>query len=605
MKRLILILFLTIVLLPTFILSQTVEQRQFQLAQSYEKSGKLDDASRLYFALLQKNPDNIEFLTSWYRVTKQLNRYSDLLEYLEIRIKNKNDFQTNLLIAEAYWLKGNPNEANASWKKAQELAKSEEDYSKIAMGMVSVRQFQKAIDLYLDARKHFNKEKLFSNDLIKLYSATGRFPEATDEILKDLKASNNFQVAQGRIYALLINDDAKKYLIERLEKEYNSSPSTAFLNVYIWFNRTLGEYQKALEITIKMDKQQKANFIEVLKFANQSKNDGELDIALLAFSYIIENADKNNNLIPTALYGYANTMKQKLIKGKTSDKQQLAKIKEVYQKIVKDFPNSSQKFDALYGLAQISIELDNDPKKALEYLNQINGKYGFTDLYFSAKFDLSRMYLFLEDFDKSKAINLDLINKITKNSNENFKDQINTAYFNISKIHYFLGQIDSVKSYLEKIQITATSPITNDYLSFYSFITNNENLNAGIKSFAKGEFYELIKKYDKSIEYYEQAQNYGRGSELEELAIINIANINSIINKKEKAIQIFEQYIDKFPNSVYMDEVYMKIGKIYLTDGKSELAESTFTKIIVNFPKSIYYEEARQQIRKIRNSRVP
>lgn len=605
MKRFILIIFLNIIFLPTIILTQSVEQRQFQLAQSYESTGKLEDASRLYFELLQKVPDNNEYLSSWYRVTKQLNRYTDLLEYLEGRIQKINDFLTNLLIAEAYWLKGNPNQANLSWKKAQELALNTDDYSLIAKSMISLRQFQKAIDVYLDARKQFDKKYLFANDLIKVYTAMGNYVEASNEILKEFLYSHNLQVAQGRIYALIINDDAKKYLIDRLEKEYKHTTSSAFPNLYIWFNRTIGNYEKAFEITIQLDKQQKANFSEILRFANQSKSDGELDIALKAYSYIIENADKNNILLPTVLFGYANTLEQKLIKGNTSDKQQLAQIKDVYQKIVKDFPNSSQQFDALYGLAQISLDLDNDPNKALEYLNQINEKFGLTDLYFSAKLDLAKVYMFLEDLEKSKAINLDLINKIPRNSRENFKDQINTAYFNISKIHYYLGQIDSVKAYLEKIQITATSPITNDYLSFYSFITNNENLNAAIKSFAKGEFYELIKKYDQAIGHYEQATNYGRGSELEELAIISIADINMITNNSERAIKIFEDYIDKFPNSVYLDEVYLKIAKIYLKEGKSDLAENTFTKILVNFPKSIYYEEARKEIREIRNNRVP
>lgn len=605
MKRLYLIIFCILIIRTITTTAQTVEQRQFQLAQSYESSGKLEDASRLYFELLQKIPDNTDFLTSWYRVTKQLNKYTELLDYLEKRINTKNDFITNLLIAESYWLKGRPNEANAAWKTAQNLARNEDEFSKIASSMVSVRQFQKAIDVYLDARQQFKEKKLFANDLIKLYSVLGNYVEATNEILQDLKSTWNLQVAQGRIYALIINDDAKKYLIDRLEKEYNSNSSPIIPNLYVWFNRSIGEYEKAFEVTIKIDKLQNANFHEIFKFANQSRSDGELEISLKAYEYIIENADKNNIFIPSAFYGYANTLEQQFFKNKNTDKKQLNKIKEVYEKIVKYYPNSTHQFDGLYRLARISLDLDNDPQKAIEYLNQINEKFDLNDLYFSAKLDLSRAYLFLEDFDKSKSINLDLIKKIPRNAKENFKDQINTAYFNVSKIHYYQGQIDSTKAYLDKIQITPTSPITNDYLSFYSFITINENLNAAFRSYAKAEFYETIKEYNKSIENYEKAINLGRGSELEELSILNIAEINSMLNKSEKALQIYEDYIDKFPNSVFLDEVYMKIAKIYLSQSKTELAENTFTKILVNFPKSIYYEEARKQIREIRNSKMP
>lgn len=603
MKRFIFILFIFI---PNLLLiAQSVEQRQFQLAQSYEKSGKLEDASRLYFELLQKAPDNNEYLLAWFRVTKQINRYTEILEYLQSRIETRNDFVTNLLIAEAYWLKGRPIDANSAWKSAQNFARTEEDFAKIASSMITVRQFQKAIDVYLEARKQFKQTTLFSNELIKLYSAVGNFVEATDEILKDFQVSRNLQVAQGRIYALIINEDAKQYLIDRLEKEYLKASSALFPFLYVWFNRTLGQYQKAFEITINIDKLQNANFTEILRFANQSRIDGELEISLKAYSYIIENAEKNNPIIPSVLYGYANTLEQQLIRSKNPEKKQLERVKEVYLKIVKDYPNSSQQFDGFYRLAQIYLEIDNDPRKGIEYLNQINEKFGFTDLYFLAKFDLSKMYLYLEDFEKSKSINLEIINKIPKNSRNNFADQINSAYFNIAKIHYYQGQIDSTIFYLDKIQITSTSPITNDYLAFYSFITTNQNLNAAIRSYAKGEFYEFIKDYPKSLENYEKASKFGIGSELEELAILNIAEINMRMNNLDKSIQIYNEYLDKFPNSVYLDNVYMKIAEIYQVQGKSDLAESTFTKILINFPKSIYYEEARKQIREIRSRRVP
>ncbi len=604
MKRLIQIIFLNAIFLTNFIYSQTVEQRQFQLAQSYEKNGKLEDASRIYLELTQKIPDNNDYLTSWYRVTKQLNKYTELLENLEIRIKSKNDFLTNLLLAEAYWLKGRPNDANSFWKTAQNLAQTDDDYSKIASSMVSVRQFQKAIEVYLDGRKQFKQKNLFANDLIKIYTATGNFVNAADEIFLDFKSSSNLPLAQGRIYSLLINEDAKQYLIEKFEREYKSSPFPRLLELYIWFNRTIGEYQKALDITIEVDKSQKASYSEIFRFATQSRYDGQLDIALKAFAYIIENADKTNIILPNVLYGYAQTLEQKILNNKNADKDQLDIIKEIYQKIIKDFPNSSQQYDGFYQLAKISLDIEQNPQKSIYYLQQIDEKYGLTELFFNAKFELSRVYLFIEDFDKSKSIINDLTKKIPKKSIENFKDQLNNAYFNIAKIHYYQGQIDSTKNYLDKIQITPTSPITNDYLSFYSFITNNENMNAAIRSFAKAEFYELIRKYEESIKNYEQAKNYGRGSELEELSSLNIAEIHSLSGNLETALKIYEDYIDTYPNSVYLDEVYLKIAAIYQKQNKPELAESSYTKILVNFPKSIHYEEARKQIREIRNKKI-
>lgn len=585
--------------------AQSVEQRQFQLAQSYESSGKLDDASRLYFELLQKAPSNQEYLLAWYRVTKQLNKYTELLEYLENRITNFNDFITNLLIAETYWLKGKLHEANSAWTNAQKLAQTTDDFALIAQSMISVRQFQKAINVYLDAREQFNQKRLFSNDLIKLYTATGRYPEATDEILNDAKVSNNLQVAQGRLYALMINDDAKKYLIDRLEKEYAPKKSTIITHLYIWFNRTLGDYEKAFEATIFLDKILNRNLGEIYQFANQSRADGQYDIALKAYAYIIEKSPKDSYNLPAYLYGYALTLEQKLNSSQSTDKKQLEKVKEIYEKIVEDYPNTPQQFEGFFRLAQISLKLENNAAKAADYLSKISEKYGFTELYFSAKNELSRVYLFLEEFDKAKQVNLDLIKKIPKYNTNEFQEEINNALFNIAKIHYYQGQIDSTKVYLDKIKITHNSLIANDYLSFYSFLTNNENLNAALRHYAKGEFYELIEKYENAINNYDKAAKYGQGSELEELSMLNIAQIKALTNDYTEALQIYNAYLDKFPKSIYIDEVYLKMAKIYQALGNHELAESIYTKILVNFPKSIYYEEARKQIRDIRNNKIP
>lgn len=585
--------------------TQSLEQRQFQLAQSYENNGKFEDASRLYFELLQKNPSNNEYLKSWYRVTKQLNRYSEILEYLQNRIKNYNDFTTNLLIAEAYWLKGMPNEANSAWKTAQSFARTKEDFGQIAESMASLRQYQKAIQVYKDGRKKINMNSIFSNELFKLYVATGNYVEAIDEtIMNFLIVGGQINVAQGRLYTLMINDEVKSYLADRLEKEYQKNKNTKFANLLIWFYQTTDNYEKAFELTLELDKASNANFTEILKFANQVRSDGQFSYALKAYSYIIENADKTNPVVPSALYGYANALEQQLLVDENTQKKQLEQVKNVYLKIIKDYPNTPQQFEGYFRLAQISYEIDNNPQEAIDYLQKIDERFGINEFYIAAKSELSKMYLIFQYFDKAIANYANILTKIPKSAHEMYQEQINNVNFQIAKIYYYQGKIDSTKLFLDKIQLNSSSPIANDYLFFYNFINSYENLNAAIRSYAQGEYYEMIKDYKKAIENYQNAAKFAAGSELEELAILNIAEINHLQGNFDNSIQIYDQFIDKFPNSVYLDEVYLRIGKIYQQQGKLDLAETTLTKILVYFPKSIYYEEARKLIRELRATKT-
>lgn len=591
--------------ISTFILfnsafAQSIEQRQFQLALSYEQRGDLESASRIYLELSKSNISNEEFLNSFVRVSKQLNKYQELLDFLKERSLLTPDFKTYNYLAEAYWLKGFPEESHMNFSKAQDLINSKEEYMFLAESLVRLKQYAKARDVLLNGRSKGRDIYLFSDELTKIYILIGDKKNGVLEILTHLKNTRNMATAQGRLYALMLDDQSKVELDKILNDKYSEDKNDTYvLFLYIWFARTAEYFQKALELTIVYDKLLKSNYSEVLRFANQCKNDGQYDIAIQGFLLVIEQG-KNNPNSSSALYGLARSLEQKNLSSDTISKQNLEQIVNLYTRIVKDYPNTIQELEGIYRLAYIAAKNERDYPKSIELLKKISRKWGLIPVYIDSQFELSDQYVKVGKLEEAQNVLRSFIKSIPKNEADIQRSVIEKAKFRIARIHYFQGEIDSSKSVMDNIDAVPNSEVKNDILEFNAFLNKNQNINAALSLYSQAELLEFQERYEDAIQKFRESEKLSSGSNLEELAILSIAQI--FFNKKDYASSQseYESILDKFPNSIYLDLVYFRIGQNMALSGKIDDAMHTLTKIIVNFPKSIYYEDARILIRQLR-----
>lgn len=609
MKSIKLIYILLIILFNSVSLfSQSIEQRQLEMARTYEQSGDFESASRLYLELSNNHPENIRYLESWVKIIKQQNKYTEYLDYLKDFVQKNQNFQVYIYLGEAYWLKGMPNEANQAWNTAKNKINNQNDFLLLTQSMIDLKQYAKARDLLLEVRKNYKNENLFVDELSKLYLLLGDNVNAINEILKNLKITGAIAKVEGRLYALMLNEEGKEVVQNALENELSTNDAmykVRLMQVVIWYYRTIKNFEKALDYTKELDKITNSNYTEVLRFANQSLADNQYDIAIKAFSYIIDSAptNKSNSIIPSAMYGFARTLEQRNLSNNQVSDSEIQEIKKIYQKIIADYPNSNQEFDGYYRLALISSKYEKDNKKAIDYLKKINKKYGITPLYFNAQNKLAELYLQNDDFQKSLNIYSDLIKSIPQNMIQNYQEYIDNSYFSIAKLFYYQGKFDSTNSYLSMIKLNDNSNLVNDVLEFRSFLSENMNLNKALELFAQAEFEELKGDYSKSINLYKEAAKFAEGSGLEEKALLNIAELNFQKQNIEESVIQYNLVLDKFPNSISRDLIYFKIGQSYAAENKYDEAISSLTKILIEFPKSIYYDDARQLIRDLREKK--
>jgi tetratricopeptide (TPR) repeat protein len=269
-------------------LSQNADEEKFKLAESYEKNGDFKSAARMYSDLFNEQPGNDAYFQGLVRSYKAMNQFSDLWPIIEKRLSVKKNPDSYAIYGEILWRTGKTSEANKAWENAISLApRSPDTYLDVANSQISLRLFDKSVSTLEKGRSELNSSTVFSDQLSQLYIATGNFAKGTNEVLNLFEQTNNLGIAQGRLSALLSNPDAASY-VNSIIKSRADGDNINYKKLYAWFLRSTKKYEEAFEVYKKIDAMQASNGMEVLNFANSSSSDGQTDIALKAYEYIID-----------------------------------------------------------------------------------------------------------------------------------------------------------------------------------------------------------------------------------------------------------------------------------------------------------------------------
>ncbi|HOQ50043.1 MAG TPA: tetratricopeptide repeat protein, partial [Candidatus Kapabacteria bacterium] len=369
-----------------------------------------------------------------------LNRYSELLQYVKERYDKQKDIITTSIYAELLWRTGSTNEANKIWDKAiSDYSQNPLVYEQISNSMIQMRLFDKAISILKQGRKNLNNKVIFSENLSKLYIAIGDYQNGLTEILSQFQVNWNLAITQGRKYALLINEEAEKYILNELRKfANNNSENILAQELLAWYYRTTNKLEQALDLFRNIDRLKKANGAEILRFAEECRRDGQFDVAIKAYGIVID-FGKSHPLFNSALYGYTRTLEQKVMAQKQISKESANDVVSRYKSIIKEFPNTQQATESRLRIAYILSNYLNNNDEAIKELNAAISERPRTSIAATATIDLANIYINLEKFDDATTI----LNNFIKNFANNFQSLANKANFMLAEILFFNGLLDS------------------------------------------------------------------------------------------------------------------------------------------------------------------
>ncbi len=579
------------------VFSQYNLTEKIKLAETYEKNGDYQNAARLWKEMYDIRPEREEFFYGVIRTNKALNQFKDLIPFIENHLRIKKSASLYALYGEILWLTGSFDEAAKKWNQAIETFPNDnQTYIDVAAIQISLRLFERAINTYKTGRENLKNSSIFSDELSQLYTILNNYKEGTEEILKYFEESRNQPITQGRINALIGSTESKSYILDVLRKRYRNSDDPEYRRLFAWYLRLINDYNGAFEQYKQIDKLVNAKGYEILNFANNSLRDGEYSIALEAYAYLIDQG-KTNTFFQNALFGYAKTLELSIMKEEKLSKSKVLEIIERYRRIISEFPNSQNSDEAYIRIANLFLYQLNEPEKAANELNTLLKVSGNRRITATASNLLGNIYLITNKLDDAKQLFSIISKKFAKISPE----ESSLALFKLAEIEYFSGNIDSAYDKYVEISNLSNTDVANDAIERIMFIDQNRNFNKAFAIFTKAELYELQKNYQLAVQNYQSAYESAPLSNLAELSLVRIAQIQFLQSKFLETIKTMELLLEKYKETIYGDLALITIANSYYAENNYDTAVEKYTDLLAKYPRSIYLEEARNKIKAIRN----
>jgi tetratricopeptide (TPR) repeat protein len=581
---------------------QSVQDRKLGLAASYERSGQLDDAMRIYKEVYSESKEHDQAFEGLVRCYKARSMNKELLELLEDRITFDKRALVYILLGEARWRGGKADEADQAWKSAIEAEPSNVYvYRNLAEIQSQLQLFDKAIKTYLAGRKNLgqsNGKTLFVEELSKLYIAIGDNKSALKETLTMLQETGDLASVEARIYAMMQDDDSKK-LIDGVLADYAESNSSNYLamELYSWYQTNIGNHQKALEYTIKSDDISNSGGRLVLSYGINSENAGNTAIALKAYQYIMDQG-KGNKFFSSAIYNYTRALERQLLFEKNLTDTRVKEIIERYEDIIDEFPHSSTAADAYLQIARLEKENLHQYDVAEKTLNELVKDIPSSAQAGNAMLELAEIYISKGDLQSATSY-LETAGARYGRNNPNLVELID---YRLAIIQFYTGNLDSASTLLQQLSKVKDNDIANDVLEKNSVIADKFKEEEKTKLYASAE-YDLarldttaaISKFETIVK---ELNDYD--TEIWQRSYLTLSEIAKNRGNLEQSSQYLEDMILKLPDGVHTDEAIYNLALNKVLQKDSAKAIELLSQILVKFPNSIYLEQARAKIRELR-----
>jgi len=598
---------------------QQVPDVKFRLAQSYERSGNYETATKLYEELYIKDSSNYLVFDALKRMYVQLKRYESALMMIQRRIAlTPNDIGLHAQLGTVYIRASDEKNATAAWERGIAVAPHDEfTYRMIADAMVENRMFDQVVVLYQRGRKECGNPSLFTMELAYIYSIMLNYKDATREYLALIRENpGQLPFAQSRIASYANRSDgleAATLMVEEGVK--NDAGNITFLQLVAWLYMEGKRFESAYSIYKTIDEKRRAAGKDIYFFADRALREKAYAIAAKAFRDIISNYPSFPQL-PQAKFGYARTLEEAskerdsipplsigyqsppADKPASESEPTYSATLAAYNRVVAEYPSSDVAAQSLLRIAILQQERYFNLDEALATLERIQKSYGMVlSVTLEAKLRLGDVYLSLNRVEKAEATYKSLID--FKPVNKEYRER---ASLRLAELHYFRGRFQDALTQLRDLTKEPTANITNDALALQIFIQENlQPSDSALKVYSQAELLRRQRKLSEALGIYQTIPTTFPSSPLVDETLMNIGEIFAHMKRYTDAVAANERIINEFTSSIMTDKAYINIGTIYQFGLNDRIkAIMAYQTLLEKYPNSIYINEARKRIREMR-----
>ncbi|MFK5877983.1 MAG: tetratricopeptide repeat protein [Flavobacteriaceae bacterium] len=590
MQRIIIFLFL-------FCSSLLYAQDQ-QLAYDYFRKGEYEKSATIYQKLYEQNNYNSSYLSRLIYCHQQLENFDESKILIENHLsKYPSQVQFHVELGYNYELLHQQTKADSYYDEAINILKVSPVY-----GYTIGRIFQKnhLLDYALQAYQitmELNPNANYEIQVAEIYGEKGELQNMFNSYLN--------MVEKDQRYATTILRYVGKYITDDTENEYNTlfrklilkrlqaNPNNSWNQLLSWLFMQQKEYDKAFVQEKAMYKRTDSLGLNgIVDLGELAFNDKDYAATKIVFSFVLENAENQHQLIDSKLYLL-------FVDIETLDNVEAIDIQ--FQNLFNEYGKTSATINIQISYADFLTFKKQEPYKAISILKEA-------------------LKLRSSDFQKG-VIKLKLGDILVFNNKFNqaliYYSQVQTglknhilgqeAQFKVAQTSFYKGDFDWAETQLKVLKGSTSQLIANDALELSLIISDNtvqDSLNIALKLYAQSDLLAYQHKNMQAVDSLNVLLNKFKGHAIEDEALFKQAEIFEQLDLYEKAEINYLKIIEINPTNILVDDAYYRLGELHSKQNNQEKAKEYYQKIIFDFPSSIHLVDARKKYRKLRGDEI-
>jgi len=603
-----------------------------QLAVQYFQQSEYEKAKTIFKSLFDKKPDT--YIYSYYYPTLlYLEDYKELEKVVKMQQKAfPNVHRYDIDLGYIYERQGDMNKALKEYDAAiKNLPAQEAAYRELHYAFLNKVKRDYAIDILLKGRRVLQNPKLFTKELVSVYSSLGNTDKIIEEAINLIKDSDDKQRAEAQtmLQNLMFDDDENTsyFLLKTsLQKEIQKDPNNVELvHLLLWAYQLNKEFSEALLIAKSLDKRTKGDGNIIMEVAGNATQNRDYDAAKEALIYMIAKGEDSP---------YFTTAKFQLLDVKYLELTSVSPVKiaeaklleQEFKKLITEFGIHSGTADWIRKYAHLLAFYVNNTPEAIEVLNEAIANADIREPKQKAlyKVDLADIMLYSGNiWDATllySQVNKDFPND-TIGENAKFKN---------AKLSFYIGEFEWAKSQLDILRAATTKLIANDAMQLSLIISDHEDeddddededtdeeevsdatyfglfgndfeKNKGLRYYAKADFLLFQNNDEQALKYLDSIAIVALGSKLADLVLFTKAKIFTRQKKYLEAAALYQRICDVYAEGLLSDDALYYLGELnefYLKD--ISRAMECYQKLMKEHPGSLFVVDARKRFRTLR-----
>ena len=593
-------LLLALLFLSNFAFSQ---QNNQQIAYQYYINGEYEKAVSIYQDL-KNTKFSVAYYTPYYISLLKIEDYKEA-EYLAKRFVKRypKELQYQLEVIIAQDKSGRTSRANISYSKLfKKINGAHSQTIKLANSFARVEMYQKALEIYMISEK-LNPQNNFGIQKAQLFGKIGKIELMLKEYLNEMERDpRKKQMVTSQIQRFLDNDGIKSdknyQLVKRLLllKVRNEDKRTDFSEMLIWLFMHNHQFRMALIQAKALDKRTKSDGEGVFDLAEAFLDKEYFDLAIEAYSYVIDKGEKNH------LFIQANINKLYALT-KSMSNRDITLIDNNYAKIIGDLGKNRKTVLLFSNYAHFKAFYLHDligAEKLLQDAMKIPGidSYDLAE----CKMEYADILLLQGNIWESMLY----YSQVEKDFKEHPVGH--EAKLRIAKISYYQGDFEWAQAQLAVLKASTSKLIANNAMQLSLLITDNYNLDTteiSMRIFATADLLYYQQKYDDAIRKYDSILIIFPGHSLSDEIYMRKAEIYLNIGKIQDALLSYEKVEKDWSYDILADDAIYKRAKIYEEIlNKPILAMELYEQILLDHNSSIYVSDSRKRFRALRGDNL-